>query len=81
MAENGNLLLTWQVRGDQWLVTLYDGKGELKYEIMLSTYMFDSSFKVLPRCNGNFVLVSCNDYRQTKLLAEIDKNCSFVRQY
>jgi hypothetical protein len=59
---------------------VYNVNGYLQHEIWLHADVYGSFSKVIPKSNGNFVLVSTNDEWQTKL-TEIDMTGAIQRQH
>jgi len=78
VADNGSLFLTRRKRCVQRaVISVYDRNGHLENETRLSSDVI----KVIPKSNGNFVVVSFNDHWETKLM-EIDmKSSTIIREY
>jgi len=81
VAANGSLFLSWQKRKElRAVISVYDANGYLLYETSLSSDVYSAFYKIIPKSNGSFVMVSSNDYSRTKL-TEIDMYGAILRQY
>lgn len=82
IEANGSLVMSRKAIGEESSVTcvisVYRSDGELEYEIRFATR--ELVYKVIPKSNGNFVIVSANDNGEAQL-TEINKNGGLVRQY
>ena len=76
----GRLIFSRRQKHKRPVISFYNANGSLHREMKLHSHIPSCFSRIIPRPNGNLVLVSTNDQKQT-VLTEIDMDATIIRQY
>lgn len=79
VSASGSLIFSRQQKNELPVISIYNADGSVQHQIRMYADI-PKFYDIIPRSNGNLVLVSANDQRQA-ILTEIDMDVTIIRQY
>ena len=79
VTAEGRLIFSRQQKDKRPVICFYNANGSFHREMTMRSDI-PSFSRIIPKANGNLVLVSTNDQTQT-MLTEIDMDTTIIRQY
>lgn len=80
VTTTGNFILSRQREGCRAAVSIYNANGSLQHEVTLTSEIYRLS-QIIPKPNGNLVLVSYEKCQYKTKLTEVDLHGTVLRQY